>query len=214
VSATVGACVPWIWLAYIVVARLSKRTMERYAAIQHREANWRRRMARVRGDEWPSSWRLLMPGWANGLADKIRQAIGARRASVPTNDVIYDDGWTRVYAPCPATDWFAEVEYLRIPWVEEAKARKAAEGAPQDSQQVGAARATPGLTPSTASTQVRHRRPVAVRPSQVVAGDGAWQCAADIIGAACRCGAHLRLDSHGSTADTMTAYCPQCFSLQ
>ena len=47
-------------------------------------------------------------------------------------------GWTRVYAPCPATDWFAEVEYLRIPWVEEAKARKAAEGAPQ---QLVAARA-------------------------------------------------------------------------
>jgi hypothetical protein len=94
VSATVGACVPWIWLAYIVVARLSKGTMERYAAIEHREANWRRRMARVRGDELPSSWRLLMPGWANGLADKIRHAIGASRASVPTNDVIYDDGWT------------------------------------------------------------------------------------------------------------------------
>src|SRR6266849_1580936 len=105
--------------------------MERYAGIQPRKASWRRPMARVRGDEWPSSWRLLMPGWANGLADKIRHAVAAR-----TNDVIYDDGWTRVYAPCPATNWFAEVEYLSIPWVEEAKARKAAEGAPQDSQQV------------------------------------------------------------------------------
>src|SRR5712691_5194527 len=126
----------------------------------------------------------IVDAWlGNGLADKIRHAVAAR-----TNDVIYDDGWTRVYAPCPATNWFAEVEYLRIPWVEEAKARKAAEGAPQDSQHVAAARATPGLTRSTATTQVRRRRPVVVRPSQVLAGDGDSQCAADILAAACQIG--------------------------
>ena len=153
--------------------------------------------------------------WANGLAHKIGHAIGARRASVPTNDVIYDDGGRlpcmrhaqpptglRRSSTC-ASHGSRRPKPGRLP-----KARR------RHPKQVAAARATPGLTPSAASTQVRHRLLLPRRSSEVVAGDGASQCAADIIGAACRCGAHLRLDSHGSTADTMTAYCPQCFSLQ
>ena len=210
-SAVDGACLRWIRPVYSSSRDFPRERWSVTLAFSTEKQVGDVRWPELEATNGPFSWRLLMSGWANGLADKIRHAVAARRASVPTKEVIYDDGWTRVFAPCPATDWFAEVEYLRIPWVEEAKARKAAEGAPQ---QLVAARATPGLTPSTASTQVRHRRPVAVRPSQVVAGDGASQCAADIIGAACRCGAHLRLASHGSTADAMTAHCPQCFSLQ
>jgi hypothetical protein len=69
--------------------------------------------------------KLRMPRWALGLLESIWgcRATGDREAS---REVIYDDGWTRTYAPGPATDWFAEIEYLRVPWVEAAKAKGAA----------------------------------------------------------------------------------------
>ena len=56
--------------------------------------------------------------------DDMQLITGSKKCVPPYERVIYDDGWTRVYAPCPATDWFAEVEYLRIPWVEEAKSQE------------------------------------------------------------------------------------------
>ncbi|HEY1298488.1 MAG TPA: hypothetical protein VGJ60_35850 [Chloroflexota bacterium] len=75
-------------------------------------------------------WR--MPRWAHGLVDSIWGSIRPSGYREPSKEVIYDDGWTRVYAPGPATDWFAEMEYLRVPWVEAAKAKRAAGELPDE----------------------------------------------------------------------------------
>jgi hypothetical protein len=76
-------------------------------------------------------WR--MPRWARELVDGIWGSIRATGHREASKEVIFDDGWTRVYAPGPATDWFAEIEYLRVPWVEAAKAKAAATERPEAS---------------------------------------------------------------------------------
>ena len=74
-------------------------------------------------------WRT--PRWARGLVDTIWGSIRASEDPASENEIFYDDGWTRTYAPGPATDWFAEIEYLRIPWVEAAAAKRAAGERPE-----------------------------------------------------------------------------------
>ena len=96
--------------------------------LEQRQQNERRGNAMKVG---LGKWRI--PRWAHGVVDSICGSIrptGGREAS---KEVLYDDGWTRVYAPGPATDWFAEIEYLRIPWVEAAKAKSAAVERPEAS---------------------------------------------------------------------------------
>ena len=66
-----------------------------------------------------------MPRWAHGLVDNILRRMHATEDQASQKEILYDDGWTRTYAPGPATDWWAEIEYLRIPWVEAAKAEGA-----------------------------------------------------------------------------------------
>ena len=150
--------------------------------------------------------------WARGLADYIRGAV-RRRRPLAGREVIYDDGWTRTYAP--RSDGWCEIEFIRIPWVEAAKAKQGAERLARDAPQVRPLAApTSGRLAARVSAPVKRRRPEPVRASQVVGRDGASQCAADVLTDACRCGAHGRLASHGSTADTLNDSCPDCFSIQ
>jgi len=139
--------------------------------------------------------------------------VSRRSPAVVGREVIYDDGWTRTYAPGP--DGWCDIEFIRIPWVEAAKAKQAAERQAGEAPQVRplAAATTEGLVARVAAP-VRRREPTPVRASQVVAGDGASQCAADVLKDTCRCGAHGRLASHGSKADTLNSSCPNCFSIQ
>jgi hypothetical protein len=74
-----------------------------------------------------------MPHWVYGLVDTICGSTRATKVGKTSKEVLYDDGWTRVYAPGPATDWFAEIEYLRIPWVEAAKAKRGVTERPEAS---------------------------------------------------------------------------------
>ena len=73
-----------------------------------------------------------MPRWGRGLVDSIWRRVRRTEDQASGKELIYDDGWTRTYAPGPTTDWFAEIEYLRIPWVEEAKAKRARGEVPED----------------------------------------------------------------------------------
>ena len=129
-------------------------------------------------------------------------------------EVVYDDGWTRIYGPSVESGGWCEIEFLRIPWVEEAKAKAAAadRAAEQAAKRVSP---EPVAAVAVASKPARPPRVVEVQPSQVRAGDGAMLCAADILGQACRCGAHHRLASHGPVGDDLGAFCcPDCFSCQ
>jgi hypothetical protein len=70
------------------------------------------------------------------LADGIRWIGRLVRSTVIGTDkqlkitqnreVILDDGWTRICGPSVESGGWCEIQYLRIPWVEEAKARAAA----------------------------------------------------------------------------------------
>ena len=87
-----------------------------------------------------------MPRWAHGLVHGIWARIRATGNRTAEKEVIYDDGWTRIYAPGPATDWFAEIEYLRIPWVEAAKSKRPA-GEVGDEKARAVQASTPDHTP-------------------------------------------------------------------
>jgi hypothetical protein len=94
-------------------------------------------------------WQI--PRWAHGLVDSIWGSIRATGDREASREVIYDDGWTRTYAPGPATDWFAEIEYLRIPWVEAKRA--AVEGPEANTGALQAAKSDhPPIVPRTTET--------------------------------------------------------------
>ena len=105
--------------------------------------------------------------WARGLADYIRGAVSRRSPAVARREVIYDDGWTRTYAPGP--DGWCDIEFIRIPWVEAAKAKQAAERLAGEAPQLRpvAAPTTERLAPRVTAPG-RRRRPTPVRASQVV----------------------------------------------
>jgi hypothetical protein len=167
--------------------------------------------------------------WARWIGRLVRRtdATDDPLRVTQKREVILDDSWTRVYGPSVESGGWCEIEYLRIPWVEEAKARAAA-GLPGPPDRMAELRAALGKhagrrslervqgnsTPSSAKPSLRPGT-VDIRASQVRAGDGAAVCAGDVFGQACRCGAHHQIPLHGPVGDDLSVYCcPRCFSDQ
>ena len=145
--------------------------------------------------------------------DGLERVDGQPLTITARPEVIYDDGWTRIYGPSIESEGWCQIEFLRIPWVEEARARAAA--AEQAARQSAACVARKPVATVPAPKVERGRHGVDVWPSQVRAGDGAVVCAADILGQVCRCGRHQGLASHGPVGDDISAFCcPACFSHQ
>jgi hypothetical protein len=147
-------------------------------------------------------------GWTRP-AGSVEEKQGLRISEKP--EVIYDDGFRRIYAPSVETNGWCTIEFPRVRWVEEAEARAAA--AERDRQ---APELTPrGAAPVVAVPRARPLARVEVRPSQVRAGDGGVICAADVL---CQVSCTARPDllwSHGLVADDLAALeCPDCFSPQ
>jgi hypothetical protein len=145
-------------------------------------------------------------GWARP-GGSVQEKQGLRITEKP--EVIYDDGFRRIYGPSVETNGWCTIEFPRVRWVEEARAaaaerdRQAPELAPQEPVPVA---------------PVRRARPlsqVEVRSSQVRAGDGSFICAADVLCQVSRTARPDLLGSHGLVADKLAALeCPDCFSPQ
>ena len=78
-----------------------------------------------------------------------------------------------------------------------------------------ARRRTPEREVATPAGHLLRYRVFDVRASQVRAGDGAAVCAGDMLGQACRCGAHHQVAHYGPVGNDLSRFCcPDCLSRQ